>query len=479
MFGLDHAQCDAVGLTFVLNHLTPDSPYGGQEVKRMKPFGRDGGQAARKCFDNIEKIIRLAEENPAALGAVRAELMVLKNIRGSVAKCAAGSLSQVELFEVKRFLLTFEKLWAAYYALDQRFQLIGTALEPMSAALEILDPEGKRLAAFAVESPALSEVRREKQRIEAMLHKEAAQSAVSVLSAKRYQICKREDQEESRVMRELSEGLRAHLPVFTTNMDMIGLLDLTIAKAMLAVKFGGIRPQISEQAQIKLEKMSNPYIAGALAEKGLAMTEVSLTLPCGVSVITGANMGGKSVSVKTAILNTVLCQMGFFVFARHAEIPLFDAVNLTAEDLQDAGRGLSSFGAEMVRLSDLAGRLKSEFMFVAMDEFARGTNPEEGAAIVRAVASYLSETGSICLLTTHYDKVVLPAFKHYQVAGLKLSGAESVLPRDIARYMDYNLIEAGTDTPPPRDALKICEMIGLDGEVLDKIKGEYAKGCEK
>jgi len=482
MFGLDHAQQEAIGLTFVLNQLTPNSPFGVEQMRQIAPFPRSEQGAVLACFDNIEKVISLSEENKADLDALCFHLMSLKQIRGVVHKCEHHMLHQVELFEVKNFLLVFEKLELVFQRLHGCVQFVGIDLEPLGAALDILDPDGRRIAAFVVDSPELGTIRREKLHVEALLQTEKTQSAESVFTTKRFELVKREAEEESRVMRVLTEKLRPYLSVFLANLDNIGKLDLTIAKAMLALRYHGVRPKLREGGSVSLQNMSNPFVAEALRKNKQTLTKVSLTLPEGVTIITGANMGGKSVSVKTAVLNVALCQMGFFVFADAAEIPLFDGVCLISEDIQDIGRGLSSFGAEIMYFNEVVSRLKSEFLFLALDEFARGTNPEEGASIVRAVASYLSESGSVCVMTTHYDRVVLPEFKHYQVAGLNFPKTEGESKRklsSIATYMDYNLIEAGAHTAPPRDALNICKLIGLDEDVLKRIGDEYLDSGEE
>jgi dsDNA-specific endonuclease/ATPase MutS2 len=346
----------------------------------------------------------------------------------------------------------------------------------MNEALSVLDPNGLKIAAFTVDSPELQVIREEKLHTEALLQRETDMSAKNVLTTKRFMLVKKEDAEESKVLGELSEQLREHIPVFLANMDNIGILDLTIAKAHLALNYGAIRPMISENGILSFCNMSNPYVADALAKNNQNVTKISITLTKGVTIITGANMGGKSVSMKTVVLNAMLCQLGFFVFAEKAEIPLFDDIYLVSEDMQDVQRGLSSFGAEILRFNDIAARLKTGFLLVALDEFARGTNPEEGASIVRAIASHLSEAGSVCLMSTHYDRVVLPQFKHYQVVGLHLPGAEREAKHDlsfIAAHMDYSLVEAEPHAVPPRDAFTICKLIGLDEEVLRRIEKEY------
>jgi len=460
MFGLDGSQMDAIGLTYVLSRITPASPFGAQKLKQIAPFHNREGVLV--CFDNIEKIIPLLKENK--LDELRLRLKGFKNIRGSISKCEGHTLTQVELFEVKSFLLAFEKLLRAY----DHLTLTGIHLQPMDEALDILDPKGQRILAFTVESPALEKIRTEKLRVEAQ----------GTRTAERFRLVEEEATEETRVLKELSVRLKKHIPVFLSNMDNIGELDLIIAKAVLALEYNAIRPTISDVKTLSFQNIYNPYVENALAANNQTMTKISFTMSKGVTIITGANMGGKSVALKTAVLNTALCQLGFFVFAEKAEIPLFDDIYLLSEDMQDIGRGLSSFGAEITRFNEITARLKNNFLFIALDEFARGTNPDEGASIVSGVASYLRESGSICVIATHYSGVVSPEFKHYQVAGLDFPNAEWGAEKDIsfiAQHMNYALVEANPNTPPPRDALNICKMLGLNKEIIDEIEATSRK----
>lgn len=475
MLQLDYAQKEAIGLTFILDRLIPDSPYGTEARKQIAPFGKERRAAIDECFDNMEKIMTFAAQEKVALAEIRRQLMQLKNIRGIIKKCEQAALHEVELFEVKSFLLTFERLFNLLQVANEKLNLAGIHFQSMKAALDILDPEGKRIAPFSIDEihdPALGEIRRQKLRIERKLETEVAMKERSRLVAE-------ETAAEMRIMKMLSEKLRAYVQIFEANMDQIGKLDLIITKALLALEYGATRPKISASPTVTLRDMANPYIEDALTTRGEHLTRTSITLTDGVTMITGANMGGKSVAIKTMVLNVLLCQMGFFVFAGGAEIPLFDGVTLISGDLQDISQGLSTFGAEIMRFHEIVESLKTDFVFVALDEFARGTNPEEGAAIVRAVASYLAETSAISVMTTHYDRVVSPKFKHYQVVGLKFADIDQIRKqgkadiKNIAKYMDYTLVPADKKTSPPRDALNICKLIELDADVLARIEAEY------
>ena len=480
MFDLNHSQKEAIGLTFILNKLVPDSPYGIEKKKQITPFGQAGLVAITECFDNMEKIMAFSKQDRQLLDALRRQLMQLKNVRGIIKKCEQSALHEVELFEVKSFLLTFEKLFNTFGEANKKMKLTGINFESMDCALNILDPEYKRIPPFSINemySATLGEVRRKKLQIEKKIQLEVNLS--ETLLRERQKLVEQEVAEEMRVMGVLSKELRVYTQIFNDNMEMLGHLDLLIAKVLLANEHDAIRPKISTIQRVVLTQMSNPYVADALAKRGENLTRTSITLDSGVTMITGANMGGKSVAIKTMVLNTVLCQLGFFVFAEAAEIPLFDGIAFISGDMQDIDQGLSTFGAEISYFNDIVKQLKTDFLFVALDEFARGTNPDEGAAIVRAVASYLADTGAISVMTTHYDQVVTPEFKHYQVVGLRFADIEEIRKRGglhiqkIAKYMDYTLIPSDATTLPPRDALNICRLIELDAAVLAQIEIAY------
>jgi len=278
-----------------------------------------------------------------------------------------------------------------------------------------------------------------------------------------------EDKAELAARRRLTAALLREKAGFFAAMDAIGRLDLTLAKARLARRFGCVRPRLSAVPEVEAFDMVHPEVADHLKERGGAFTPVSITLEKGTTVITGANMGGKSVSLKSVTLNLLLLQTGFFVFAREMTAPLFDSVSLICTDRQSVEQGLSSFGAEVAALGDLLRREKGKFFFVALDEFARGTNPREGAALARALVEYLGGLNCVAMMTTHYDGVSDAARRHYQVAGLAaldtaaFRAGEAPLDR-LSRLMDYRLLAAPPGAPCPRDALRVCRLLDLDEE---------------
>ena len=233
--------------------------------------------------------------------------------------------------------------------------------------------------------------------------------------------------------------------------DTAGRLDFIIQKALFAVRYGGVRPEITE-TELELTDMINPELCDLLEQKGRSFVPVSIRLEQGATVITGANMGGKCVKM------------------------LFD-------DLQSIQSGLSGFGSEIVQFQKALEEVEQGYSLFLLDEFARGTNPDEGAVIVQAVTKYLNEVNAISLLTTHYDKVAENARLHYQIIGLRDVDPEQIRQelaatgddgiQVIARHMNYGLYRVEGKSDCPRDALNICRMLSLKPEILEKIEQAY------
>jgi len=108
-----------------------------------------------------------------------------------------------------------------------------------------------------------------------------------------------------------------------------------------------------------ITKIADRYFLSLIIEvddivktKNKKYTPISIRLNIGTTMITGANMGGKSVALKTIAENVLLFQMGFFVFAKYASIPLLDFIFFVSDDVQDISKGLSTFGAEIIKLKE-------------------------------------------------------------------------------------------------------------------------------
>ena len=189
-----------------------------------------------------------------------------------------------------------------------------------------------------------------------------------------------------------------------------------------------------------------------------------------VICITGANMGGKTVSLRMIGQIISAAAYGMFVPCESAKICLFSHIHISVGDDQSIEKGLSTFGAEIVNLKE-ALENAGERSLILIDELAGGTNPKEGFAITKAVVEYLKNSNSMSILTTHYDNIAQDKdIQNFQVLGLKLpddlTGFSCI--EEISRYMDYTLIEVKDQNFTPKDAISIAKMAGIPQEIIEQ-----------
>ena len=499
---LSFAQQENIGFRYIVDALRCDSPYGDARVRKLRFYAPHERDALLADLKNICAVMDTLKPCAAEYGRIERLMMQLKDIRRSVARCEEGPLNEVELFELKRFLLQSELIAPVFAQINAQARLDGIEIRAQSEALALLDLDGQHAATFFIPdaySQTLRAARKEKRQVEEALRRAGSEAERAPLMAERARLAAAEDEEERAVRAALSEKLRPFLTGILSCMDAIGAFDFTLARARLAQRYGGVMPELTENT-LEMEDLVNPRSADALQERKREFTPVSIEAGKGATVITGANMGGKSVALKTIALNALALSAGMLPFAKRARLPLFAGIHIVSEDLENVDRGLSSFGAEIVRfnevlaacgLGDGAGKPEG-FHMILLDEFARGTNPEEGAMIVRAVTRYLNRQNVMAVLTTHYDGVAQEASLHYEVVGLRdmdtvrVKGEIALASPEqgadvIASHMNYGLYRVTREQGCPRDARNICRLLSLSDEILRDIEtdaGNIARKCE-
>jgi DNA mismatch repair ATPase MutS len=187
------------------------------------------------------------------------------------------------------------------------------------------------------------------------------------------------------------------------------------------------------------------------------------------AVLTGPNMGGKSVCLLTAGFVATCAAFGLPVPAARARVGLFDRIGwLGTGRSAHVGGLLSSFAAEVLALKDiLAG--DAPRLLLLVDEFARTTTPHEGKALSVALLARLRERDACALLATHLAGLAAAAgVRHFAVRGLR--GIPTPPPVDdvgealalLAESMDYRVAEVGVDDAPRADAIALTALLGLD-----------------
>lgn len=479
---MTYEQKVSSGFLYILDRLNPSSPYGREMVRRMTPYGREDRGELFLELDNLEKLVNAPEEAAPEFSHLRRIFMQMRDVRPAIRKARAMCLSDIEFFEIKNFLILSGQARTVFARIRGMTGITGLSFADTGKALDILDPDGRRIPTFAIYeaySEKLAEIRREKRRIESRMEHIGTEEAQAALPEKRRQVILEEEAEEQAIRTILTKKLRPYLDVIEQNARTTGKVDLLLEKCAAAFFGKSVKPILTE-GDFLMENVTNPWIESALKEKNLAFTPLTIRLEKGAGVITGANMSGKSVTLKTITLNVLLALCGFYVYAEKAEIPFFDNVLTVSEEMRSEKQGLSSFGAEIIQMKHAAEAVEREFCFVVLDEFSRGTNPHEGAALVRAVIQYLNRKNVFALLVTHYDGVAEYGKVHYRAAGLKDMDADQVkreiaaVGEDraisvIASHMNYGLYEMRDMSACPREALAVCRLLGLQEEILNMI----------
>ena len=289
------------------------------------------------------------------------------------------------------------------------------------------------------------------------------------------------EEEEERICGMLSKKIAARKEDLFYNCDRIGELDFALSKAKYAIKHNCVMPEIVDEHIIEFEDGRNLQVEDILKSKGKEYCPISIRLEDGVTCITGANMGGKTISLKLSGQIPILAQYGFFVPAKWAKVGLSNYMQMLIGDSQSVERGLSSFGSEMEELKEILDNSVDRSV-ILIDEIASGTNPVEGLALSRALVDYLVDKPYITLFTTHFETVTeTDNVVNMQVVGLANCNFE-LLNREIqyanrreriniiSKYMDYRLRRVEENKQVPKDALNIAKMLGISSEIINRAK---------
>lgn len=487
MISISFEERTGIGLHYILENLHGCSPFGQERIRHLKYYTPAERAALEAELDNTARAAAAASVHRELLDRIMIELCRVKDIRASLLRCKAGEcLDHVELFELKGYAQRIETLLPLLSEWIDAAKLSGISLHDPAPVLGVLDPERTRSRGFYIPdgaSEALRAVRKAKKQIEEQLWHAKTDAERDELRLQRTRICADEEREEHAVRAAMCAKLAPYADGLLADAETIGSVDFLIQKALFALRYACVRPTLTE-TELDLVDMINPEIQDLLAEKGRRFVPVSIALERGAAVITGANMGGKSVALKTVALIVLLCHAGFCVPAKAAKIPMFHCVKMLFEDRQSIQSGLSGFGSEIVQFEKALREVEQGYSLFLLDEFARGTNPDEGAVIVQAVTKYLDGVNAISVLSTHYDRVADAASRHYQIIGLRDADPASIAseigvnPEDgmaaIARHMNYGLYRVQGHADCPKDALNICRMLSLKPEILTQIESLHA-----
>lgn len=264
----------------------------------------------------------------------------------------------------------------------------------------------------------------------------------------------RERDEIERILSELSEEAGSFADTIKISCESAAELNLIFSKAQLAYKMKATMPIINSRGVIELKKARHPL----LDPKKAVPIDVSLGDKYDSLVITGPNTGGKTVSIKTIGLLTLMAECGLFIPANeNSSIAVFKNVFADIGEEQSIEQSLSTFSAHMTTIVYISNNV-DESSLVLIDELGAGTDPVEGAALAVAVLEDLRRKGAKIAATTHYSEL-----KEYALRTNRVENASCEFSVDTLKPT-YKLI---TGIPGRSNAFAISQKLGLSKEVID------------
>ena len=391
-----------------------------------------------ESYSLLRRYRRLLETaEPSRLSTLRFRLGGLKEIRTTLYNLSHGSLlDDIELFEVKHLALLADEV----ARLMEELGMADAARIPDTGeVIRILDPDGMRMASFYIYDSYSDRLRAMRESLRRQ--PERSEELIPEIEA---------------VEEEIREELSRRLAPFAQRLEeaerAVALTDIRLAKAEQMAAEGLTFPTLSPDGATRYEGLFHPLVREALRSSGKTYQPVTIAFGGTPTLITGANMGGKTVVLKALTLCQYLFQFAFGIPAAAAEIAVKEEIRFCIGDDQSVERGLSSFAAEMKNIDAvIQASRRGTSLLALIDEPARTTNPAEGAALVAALVRLLSPAAETDLvMTTHYD--IEPG----EARCLRVKGFEE-------GKMNYALEEV-RDGEAPREALRIAESLGIDDE---------------
>lgn len=215
----------------------------------------------------------------------------------------------------------------------------------------------------------------------------------------------KEQDEIAVILATLSAKAGEYIPAIETDYQILTELDFIFAKAAYALEYNGITPHFNTERKIRILKGRHPL----LDAKKVVPIDISLGSDFDQLVITGPNTGGKTVSLKTVGLLTLMGQAGLPIPAGdRSELAVFDGIFADIGDEQSIEQNLSTFSSHMTNIIHIL-KEANEHSLVLFDELCAGTDPTEGAALAVSILSYFHSRGIRTMATTHYSEIKIYA----------------------------------------------------------------------
>lgn len=404
--------------------------------------------------------------NIKTLSKVRKILSYLNDISGTLNLLKQNQiLDDVSLFEIKQFAIACSKIKSLIFDISNylpKSNKEDLTIPDLNNVIKILDPEGLLLSQFYIYN-AYSKELTEKRKLWETAKKENNEEKAFSLYLETQEL-------EDKIRERLSNELKEYVDSLKTAIKVVGDIDIYFAMAEYFQKNNYIKPVFSTTNKISYKQLTYPPLIDRLEKENKHYQPIDITLTNKPCLVTGANMAGKTILLKSLWLCQYLIQFGFFIPAQKAQIILVEDILTSIGDHQNEHEGLSSYASEIILLNEIIQKVKQgkEYL-VLVDELARTTNPTEGVALVDSFLNIMSNKSSYSITTTHYSGIKTECYR-LRVKGFIPNKTQTKLSlKDIPNQIDYSLIE-DKEQKVPNEALNLASLLGIDEEFIEKAR---------
>ena len=436
------------GLRFILDELCTHSSYSRKLL--LESTMMHDRESIEKSYSVLKEFYHVVEndDNKNAIQTLQFKLCKLKDINNTISRLSSSTvIDDIELYEVKSLAL----LSADVKNILEKLNLINVIEIPtLDDVVKILDPDGLRIATFYIYDSYSEElaVLRKKLKEKDFYQEEIYNKVMEV---------------EDAIRTKLSEALKPFVHGLCEALNALADVDLNLAKALQMKELGLCFPTISNDNVATYKGIFHPEVKNILDKEKREYQKVDIQFGMKPVIIMGANMGGKTIVLKTLAMSQYLLQFGFGIPADSAEMMIYDEMFCLTTDDQSLNKGLSSFAAEMKNIDAVIKASHDDKKILALiDEPARSTNPTEGTALVSSLVKLLQDKAMSLIIVTHYN------IKTYNNKCLRVKGLEN-------GKMNYELVETH-EGEVPHEALNIAESLGVAPQWIQMAKEILEEG---
>ena len=436
------------GLRFILDELCTHSSYSRKLL--LESTMMHDRESIEKSYSVLKEFYHVIEndDNKNAIQTLQFKLCKLKDINNTISRLSSSTvIDDIELYEVKSLAL----LSADVKNILEKLNLINVIEIPtLDDVVKILDPDGLRIATFYIYDSYSEElaVLRKKLKEKDFYQEEIYNKVMEV---------------EDAIRAKLSEALKPFVHDLCEALNALADVDLNLAKALQIKEMRLCFPTLSSDKVASYKGIFHPEVKHILEKEKREYQKVDITFGLKPIIIMGANMGGKTIVLKTLAMCQYLLQFGFGIPATAADMMVYDEIFCLTTDDQSINKGLSSFAAEMKNIDAVIKASQHDKKILALiDEPARTTNPTEGTALVSSLVKLLQDKEMSLVIVTHYN------IKTYNNKCLRVKGL-------VDGKMNYELIETH-EGEVPHEALNIAESLGIAPQWIQMAKDILEEG---